>query len=619
MPLGPDGGDVRSLAYDPGNPDLVFLGTSTGTIFQSADGGRNWERFVHLGKGDDLVIDHIVIDPRNSKNMYAGAWHLDNHHSGELFRTYDGGKNWTAIPAMHGKSIRAVAVAKSDPKILVVGALDGVFRSKDGGQTWHKISREIKNVESIAIDPKNADVIFAGTRHLAWKTLNSGASWHRVQDGIIDDSDVFSIIVDESNSKTVFLSACSGIYKSIDGGHVFERIQGIPFSARRTRVLRQDPNNPAAVYAGTTEGLWVTTDSGTSWNRVTSPDIVVNEVLIHPRASGRVLLATDRAGVLASDNGQLKFAASNSGFTHRYISSILSDQQDPNVLYAAVVNDRELGGVFVSYDAGRRWVQMSAGLDGRDIFVLKQLNNGSLLAGTNNGILALDRSSSQWVALGKLEEINDGNDRNQNNNVESLPSMVKVNDIEITPKKWLAATSAGLYCSSDEGRTWKKDVALRKLYLVSVRAQGHVIAVAGTGKLLVSIDDGNSWKTSRSLPRYVSGIQNLTVTPEQQIIIATREGAFRSRNLGVRWARIYRGLPSRHINCITYDSSHQRLLATTAETTGVYESRDGGSIWQLQSDTGYLLRTISVIRGRLLATTRFDGLILQMQGGQELP
>lgn len=620
MSLGPDGGDVRSLAYDPGNPDRIFLGTSTGTIFQSTDEGRNWRRFVHLGKGDDLVIDHMVIDPRNSKNIYVGTWHLDNHHTGELFRSYDGGKHWVAIPAMHGKSIRALTLAGSDPKILVVGALDGVFRSKDGGQTWHEIGQnaEIKNVESIAIDPKNSDVIFAGTRHLAWKTLNAGASWHRVREGIIDDSDVFSIIVDESNSKTVFLSACSGIYKSIASGHAFERVQAIPFSARRTRVLKQDPSNPAVVYAGTTEGLWVTGDSGKTWKRVTRPEIVVNDVLIDPRDSGRVLLATDRAGVLASDNTQLKFIASNSGFTHRYLSSVLADQQDPNLLYAAVVNDRELGGVFVSRDAGEHWVQMSAGLDGRDIFVLKQLNNGSILAGTNKGIFALDRSSSQWVALGNTEEINDRNARRQNN-AESLSSMVKVNDIEITPKKWLAATSAGLYSSSDEGKTWKKDDALRRLYLVSVRARGHVIAVAGPRKLLISIDDGNTWKTSHRLPRYVNGIQNLTVTPDEQIIIATREGAFRSRNLGVRWTRIYRGLPSKHINWITYDRSHQRLLTTTADSTAVYESQDGGSTWHLQSDTGYLLRTISVVRGRLLATTRFDGLIQQTQGEQELP
>jgi photosystem II stability/assembly factor-like uncharacterized protein len=619
IPLGPNGGDARSLAYDRGNPGRIYLGTSTGTIFRSTDGGQSWARLVQLEKGDDLVLDHIVVDPRNSNNIYVAGWRLDDHHSGDLFRSQDGGKHWNAISAMHGKSIRAIAVATPDSKMVVVGTLDGVFRSRDEGQTWRKISRqnaEIRNVESVAIDAKNSDIVYIGTRHLAWKTSNGGTNWSHVKNGIIDDSDVFSIILDESNPQTVFLSACSGIYKSLDSGHVFERIQGIPFSARRTRVLKQDPNNSAVVYAGTTEGLWATGDSGTTWKRVTSPEIVVNDILVDPE-SGRVLLAADRAGVLASDNGQLSFATSNSGFTHRYISSILVDQQDPNLLYASVVNDRELGGIVVSNDAGQHWREMNAGLDGRDVFALKQLKDGSILAGTNNGMFLLGQSNSQWIALGNAEQTGDRNHAGEGENTRNPTPGVKVNDIEITPAKWFAATSTGLYSSSDEGRTWKRDVPLRKLYLVSVRARGHIVVVAGTRKVLVSLDHGNTWRASRNLPAYVSGIQSLAITPDEQILIASREGAFRSQNLGARWNRIYRGLPGKNTNCITYDSSNERLLATATGSTAVYESKDWGYSWRRLSDTGYPLRAITAVSGRLFATTRFDGVIAETQSTNE--
>src|SRR6266542_2897617 len=51
--LGPEGGDVRSLSYDPRNPDHIYLGTGTGTMFLSEDGGHNWSRFAHLGDGDE--------------------------------------------------------------------------------------------------------------------------------------------------------------------------------------------------------------------------------------------------------------------------------------------------------------------------------------------------------------------------------------------------------------------------------------------------------------------------------------------------------------------------------------------------------------------------------------
>ena len=132
---------------------------------------------------------------------------------------------------MHGKSIRAMALAPSDHRIIVAGALDGVFRSKDGGETWERMSPatngEIKNIESIAIDPRDPSIVFAGTWHLAWKTNDGGLSWHPIKNGVIDNSDVFSIIVDHRNSSVVYLSACSGIYKS-ERRQLFHKIQGMP-------------------------------------------------------------------------------------------------------------------------------------------------------------------------------------------------------------------------------------------------------------------------------------------------------------------------------------------------------------------------------------------------------
>ena len=81
------------------------------------------------------------------------------------------------------------------------------------------------------------------------------------------------------------------------------------------------------MYAGTTEGLWKTTDSGKTWKRVSNPEVVVNDVMIDPRNSNRVLLATDRSGVLASEDGAQTLSASNHGYTHRYVTSISGGQE----------------------------------------------------------------------------------------------------------------------------------------------------------------------------------------------------------------------------------------------------------------------------------------------------
>src|SRR5450755_3155110 len=127
--LGPDGGDARSLAYDAHNPDHILLGTSTGQMFSSIDGGRTWSRLVRLG-ADDYVVDHISIDPRDSNRIYVSAWSVSSQKIGEIFRSVDGGAHWQTLPTMHGKSIRAMAMFKGDSNILVAGALDGVFRTK---------------------------------------------------------------------------------------------------------------------------------------------------------------------------------------------------------------------------------------------------------------------------------------------------------------------------------------------------------------------------------------------------------------------------------------------------------------------------------------------------------
>ena len=131
--LGPDGGDARSLAYDAQNPDHIFLGTSTGQMFTSNDGGHNWSRLAHLG-GDDYVLDHIFVDPQNSNRIYVSAWSTSSQQIGEIFRTRDGGRTWETLPAMHGKSIRAMAMFRGNSDVLVAGCLDGVYRTNDGGE-----------------------------------------------------------------------------------------------------------------------------------------------------------------------------------------------------------------------------------------------------------------------------------------------------------------------------------------------------------------------------------------------------------------------------------------------------------------------------------------------------
>lgn len=404
--IGPEGGDVRSLAYDPSNPNRVLLGTSAGQLFDSEDGGASWSVFAHLAPGDDYVLDHILFDPSHPQTIYVAGWSLYNADEGDVFRSDDGGHTWRALPGVHGKSVRTMAMAPSNPNVLAIGCLQGVFRSNDGGQTWTQISppnhAEIKDIESLAFDPQNPDILYAGTWHLPWKTTDGGASWHSISHGIAFDSDMFSIIVDPKNPDTVYASACSGMYKSQNKAELFHRMLGLPHSAMRTRVLKQDPVRSSIVYAGTTGGLWKTVDGGDKWTLVTDDSVIVNDIMISPNNPNHVLVATDRGGVLASNDGFAHYETSNRGFAHRVIGGVVVDNKDPNRIYVGVVNDKSLGGFFFSDDAGATWRQSNRGLDERDILSLQQAADGVIFAGTNHGIFYLNSVDGEWQAASMI-------------------------------------------------------------------------------------------------------------------------------------------------------------------------------------------------------------------------
>jgi len=658
--IGPDGGNVRCLSYDPGDPNRILLGTSSGQLFVSRDGGNSWEPFAHLGSGDDLVIDHIVFDPTNTQTIYAAGWGLYHDDEGDVFRTDDGGATWRALPGTHGKSIRALAMAPSDHNTLVIGALDGVFRSQDAGATWVRMTPDnpevlenhasMKNFVSVAIDPQNPDIVYAGTRHLPWKTSDGGKNWHNLKDGILDDSDVFSIIVDPKTPSRVYASACSGIYKSDDGADVFHRVQGLPHSAIRTRVLKQDPQRPSIVYAGTTGGMWKTLDGGAKWTLVTKDDVVVNDVLIDPRNPDRVLIATDRGGVLASNDGfaNLKYQQSNRGFSHRMVGALITDRKDPNRLYVGIVNDKIHGGLFTTDDVGKSWLQVSKGLEDRDILSLQQAENGAIFAGTNHGIFTLASLNGAWLpatmirgpvpewqpkpepapepvakkttktTAGKTSAAHKAPVTAKKKEPVEVPIPIaiapRVRSIQITDKAWYAATNEGLFISVDGGKKWYGTPVDGELdFLAANNYPDGTMTLASIKRAFISRDAGRTW-TDITIPTYVTGIYNVTMTPDSSLWLGTREGAIRSNDGGKTWAHVMNGLPPSYVLGVKYDAKAQHLLATAMNSRGVFESSDGGKTWSQTPEATFSIRTAMGYQDLLLAISWHNGILLQSGG-----
>jgi photosystem II stability/assembly factor-like uncharacterized protein len=649
--VGPAGGDARAFAVFPGEPKHLLLGTTNSWLYESMDEGGSWHRLAKLGGDDGFVLDSIVVDSADPATIYVGAW--KNSDEGGLWISHDHGHSWTEPAQFKGQPIHALAEAPSDPRTLFAGTLEGVFRSSDSGATWTQISppgsHEIHEIESLAVDPGDADTVYAGTWHLPWKTTDGGKTWHNIKQGLIVDSDVFSIIVDPEHPHIVYLSACSGIYKSENAGVLFHKIEGIPSEARRTRSLMQDPEKRDVVYAGTTEGLYKTVNAGKNFDRMTDADVVVNAVYVDPDDSNRVLLATDRGGVLTSEDGGATFAPSNQGISERKVAAVLVDKDNPELLYAGVVNDKKYGGVFRSSDGGAHWEQLGTGLDGRDVFSLAETKDGRVVAGTGHGIFVLDSAgdppeasggtSPAPVADGSAAAVADGltaagaaltwEPRNNIvNTVEKtltethLHSKVNiekqvqapviqlespVNALDVSGDVWVAATSYGLVTSRDQGASWQGGPVMGEGDYLSVTVQGETMAAARADGVVLSKDAGQSW-WPMGLPTMLTRIHRVAFSPDGTLWLGAREGVYYSRDLGKTWMWIHR-LPFRDVDDLSYDAESKRILVSSRTSDEVYAIDPKTMTWDWWQ-TGYDIVLIRAAGDRLVAASLDDGVLV---------
>lgn len=599
-PLGPDGGDVRTLASDPTRPNFVYLGTTDGHIFGSEDGGRRWQLLGLAGVAHNAIVTAILIDPRDSDLLLASIWTSEKQgEGGGIYRSTDRGRSWQPA-GLVGHAVRAFVAASSDPDTLVAGALDGVFRSRDAGKNWEMITPaddpELRNFDSLAIDPRDPEIIYAGTFHLPWKTVDGGRDWAAIHEGMIDDSDVLSLAVNPSNPEQVFASACSGIYRSDDAGAHWKRIQGIPDSSKRTLVIRFDPGETNTLYAGTTDGLWKSTEGGARWRRVSPSNWVVNALAFLPAANApktdersapeqryaHVLIGTEQQGVMVSDGSTDKFESANEGFDHRRVVSLVVDRENPGRLGAVLANASDA--VVVSEDAGETWAPLGSGLASASVTRLFSTPAGWYAAVASGGLMRLDSKSGRWVREGVVTE----GTVSTASAAHSVAARAKpaatamlsvvVNDLTFSDAAWFAATEEGLFKSSDAGRSWSR-LSFSSLPLpvdsVRVSADGAEIRIVSSHGMVFSKDAGRSWGW-HDLPLESYGALRLEIADGTTLLATSPSGLYISRDDGVTWTKAQSGLPASAVSDLLV---RPEFWAVSSEKGGLYISRDQGANW----------------------------------------
>jgi len=383
------------------------------------------------------------------------------------------------------------------------------------------------------------------------------------------------------------------------------------------------------VYAGTTEGLYKTQDGGENWSRTTPPDVIVNDVYVDPRDPKHVLLATDRSGVLASEDAGNAFQDSNTGFSQRQVAALLVDQKTPETLYAGVINDKTFGGVFTSSDQGLTWKQQSDGLRGRDVFVLAQSGDGTLLAGSSNGVFRWDGTA--WTPADAIAappdpppapvaEKNHSHERKAHPAAPEKPAdpprlAGRVTALSMAAGAWYAATPQGVFRSSDRGASWSS--VLASAGAGNFTATGDYLTIAANAEdvfigrrdgVMVSADSGTTWQALK-LPPGLTALAALALTPDGALWAGGREGVFYSQDHGSSWQPLNR-LPVVAVNSLTWDPSLSRLIVTCDVGTVIYsvDPRDQSWTWW---NTGWTVHSVASINGRLAAASLYSGVVVQ--------
>jgi len=178
------------LSVAPSDPNVLFVTEDVRGVYRSLDGGRTW---VEVGEGlprdqnDAVKAQSLAIDPADANVVYLGTgWGSFNGNG--VYKSTDGGETWApANRGMMDYGITALAVNPADSQVVYAGANGSeLFKSSDGGETWTDLTDRLpieqgaqQPIRDIAIDPRAPDTVYLlHERAGVLVSTDGGDKWH---------------------------------------------------------------------------------------------------------------------------------------------------------------------------------------------------------------------------------------------------------------------------------------------------------------------------------------------------------------------------------------------------------------------------------------------------------
>lgn len=383
MGPGSVGGRIRALVIHPQRTEELLVGSVSGGIWKSGDGGASWR-----GTADflpNIAISSMIVDSDSGDRVYAGTgegfFNWDAARGLGIYVSEDFGESWQALPSTQNGDFHYVnrMVRLPGSQVLLAATRSGIFRSADGGVSWQRTDGRNtggRGYVDLKLDPSQPNRLFASAY---------GAT-----------------------------PANRGILRSTDGGLSFSWLgvaNGLPANHGRIELgLGSDGVIYASIATdeGMTVGLYRSSNHGDNFSKATSPRPYIERqgwydlaVAVDPSDSSRVYMAavdafkTENAGAMivpiskwAPDPGML------SRYVHADIHAIVFHPQDPRIVYFACD-----GGVFRTEDAGESFQNLNNNLPIAQFYGMAVHPDGSRAVGgtQDNGSLLYYGDADHWL------------------------------------------------------------------------------------------------------------------------------------------------------------------------------------------------------------------------------